>query len=102
MYFPIKTIFRLSCFLVRASVWSFRSFVFFIFYFFSFSLYINDLEKHLTEKGISGLESFSTDIEDDFCIFMKLFIFFYAIDTVILSEIPSDLQHALNEIFCVL
>lgn len=69
---------------------------------FLFSLYINDLEKHLTEKGISGLESFSTDIEDDFCIFMKLFIFFYAIDTVILSEIPSDLQHALNEICCVL
>lgn len=69
---------------------------------FLFSLYINDLEKHLTEKGISGSESISTDIEDDFCIFMKLFIFFYAIDTVILSEIPSDLQHALNEIFCVL
>lgn len=28
-----------------------------------------------------------------------LFILFYADDTVILSETPSDLQHALNEFF---
>lgn len=69
MYFPIKTI--LDC-LVSSFVRLFGRFVLLSFLFsisFLFSLYINDLEKHLTEKGISGLESFSTDIEDDFCIF---------------------------------
>lgn len=66
---------------------------------FLFSLYIIDIEKHLIENKISGLESFSNDIDDDLCIFIKLFIFFNAADTVILSETPSDLQYALNECF---
>lgn len=48
---------------------------------------------------MSGLESFSNDIDDDLCIFMKLLIFFNAADTVILSETPSNLQYALNECF---
>lgn len=55
------------------------------------------LERYLFKNGISGLESLSKDIED---IFMKLSIF-YADDTVILSDAPSDLQHALNEFFVV-
>lgn len=62
---------------------------------FLFSLYIIDIEKHLIENKISGLESFSNDIDDDLCIFMKLLIFFNAADTVILSETPSNLQYAL-------
>lgn len=66
---------------------------------FLFSLYINDKEKYLIEKGIGSLESFSKDIEDDVCIFLKLFVFFFAGDTAILFETPSDLQHALNNIF---
>lgn len=66
---------------------------------FLFSLYIIDIEKHLIENKISGLESFSNDIDDDLCIFMKLLIFFNAADTVILSETPSNLQYALNECF---
>lgn len=66
---------------------------------FLFSLYIIDIEKHLIENKISGLESFSNDIDDDMCIFMKLFIFFNAADTAILSETPSNLQYALNECF---
>lgn len=41
----------------------------------SFSLYINNLDRYLIEKGISGLEKISKDIEDDFSIFMKLFKF---------------------------
>lgn len=36
---------------------------------FLFSVYISDLEKHLIEKGISGLENLSKYIEDDLCIF---------------------------------
>lgn len=63
------------------------------------SLYIIDIEKHLIENKISGLESFSNDIDDDLCISLKVFIFFYAADTVILSETPSNLQYALNECF---
>lgn len=51
----------------------------------------------LKKKIIGGVKRLSKDIEDYFCIFMKLFIFFYADDTVILSETPSDLQHALYE-----
>lgn len=41
----------------------------------SFSLYINNLDRHLIEKGISGLEKISNDIEDGFSIYMKLFKF---------------------------
>lgn len=41
----------------------------------SFSLYINNLDRYLIEKGITGLEKISKDIEDDFSIFMKLFKF---------------------------
>lgn len=48
---------------------------------------------------MSGLESFSNDIDDNLCIFMKLLIFFNAADTVTLSETPSNLQYALNECF---
>lgn len=66
---------------------------------FLFSLYIIDIEKHLIENKMSGLKSFSNDIDDDLFIFMKLFIFFYATDTVILSETPSNLQYALNKCF---
>lgn len=66
---------------------------------FLFSLYIIDIEKHLIENKMSGLESFSNDIDDDLCISLKVFIFFYAADTVILSETPSNLQYALNECF---
>lgn len=59
--------------------------------YFLFSLYIKDLEKYLIEKGINVLKNFFKDIEDDLCIFMKLLILFYADNTVILSETPSDL-----------
>lgn len=69
---------------------------------FLFSVYISDLEKHLIEKGISGLENLSKYIEDDLCIFWTCLYFFYADDTVILSETPSDLQHALKDfsVYC--
>lgn len=66
---------------------------------FLFLLYIIDIEKHLIENKTSGLESFSNDIDDDLCIFMKLFIFYNAAYTAILSETPSNLQYALNECF---
>lgn len=93
MDFPIKNI--LHC-LVSSSV---RLFGFPLPLPFLFLLYIIDIEKHLIENKISGLESFSNDIDDDLCIFMKLLIFFNAADTVILSETPSNLQYALNECF---
>lgn len=37
---------------------------------FLFSLYINDLENYLVEKNIAGLQSFTTSIENELCIYI--------------------------------
>lgn len=67
---------------------------------FLFSLYINDVENYLVEKNIAGLQSFTTSIENELCIYIKLLVLLYADDTVILAESGDDLQNALNEFEC--
>lgn len=66
---------------------------------FLFSLYISDLENFLLDKNIEGLKSNSDAIENELFMYMKLFILFYADDTVIMTETAEDLQNALNEFY---
>jgi sorting nexin-29 len=63
---------------------------------FLFSLFLNDLETFLQANNVTGLESISNDLENQFNIYLKLFIILYADDTVILSESESDLQAQLD------
>ena len=63
---------------------------------FLFNLYINDLENYLLQNNIDGIKSFSEKIENEMQIMFKLFILFYADDTVLISDNPEDLQRALN------
>lgn len=67
---------------------------------FLFSMYINDIENFLNEKNVNGLSSITNDLEEELLVYCKLFILFYADDTVILTESAQDLQHALDE-FCI-
>ena len=71
-----------------------------------FSLYINDLEEFLLSKNVQGLNinsSLSNTDENQRLLYLKLFILFYADDTVIISESAEGLQHALNEFhsYCI-
>lgn len=68
---------------------------------FLFSMYIYDIEKFMNERSVNGLNSITTDLEEELLFYRKLFILFYADDTVILTESAQDLQHALDE-FCIL
>lgn len=69
---------------------------------FFFSLYINDLDMFLREKGIVGLQSVSIKVNWGRINYLKLFILLYADDTVIMAVSARDLQHALNEfsVYC--
>lgn len=66
---------------------------------FLFSLYINDLEDYLLDKNVIGLSTISEGIEKELFLYLKMFILFYADDTVILAESANDLQFALNEFY---
>jgi hypothetical protein len=65
-------------------------------YIFFFLQFLNDLETFLEAKNVTGLESISSDLENQLNIYLKLFIILYADDTVILSESESDLQAQLD------
>lgn len=69
---------------------------------FFFSLYINDLDMFLREKGIVGLQIVSIKVNWGRINYLKLFILLYADDTVIMAESARDLQHALHEfsVYC--
>ena len=54
----------------------------------------------MNERNVNGLSSITNDLEEELLVYSKLFILFYADDTVILTESAQDLQHALDE-FCI-
>lgn len=56
-------------------------------------------ENFLLDKNIEGLKSISDAIENELFLYLKLFILFYADDTVIMAETAEDLQNALNEFY---
>lgn len=63
-----------------------------------FSLYINNLENYLKQNGIKRVTSLSEKLETEMYTMLKLFIHFYADDTVTFSENPDDLQK-ITELF---
>ena len=67
---------------------------------FLFSMYINNIENFMNERNVNRLSSITNDLEEELLVYSKLFILFYADDTVILTESAQDLQHALDE-FCI-
>jgi hypothetical protein len=63
---------------------------------FLFSLYLNNLEKHLDEKNAISLISLTEDLEQELDTYLKLFILLYTDDTVILAESSDDMQNQIN------
>jgi hypothetical protein len=45
---------------------------------------------------VKGLLFISTKLEKDFDLYLKLFVLLYADDTILLSEIPENLQYQLD------
>ena len=60
-----------------------------------FSLFINDLEDHMTDMGNPYL-----DFSDETCNqFIKLMLLLYADDTVVFSNSPTGLQKCLDDLY---
>ena len=59
-----------------------------------FSLFLNDLEKHLTETGNQGIQF--SDPSDELHILFQIIALLYADDTIIMSDNPHKLQESLN------
>jgi hypothetical protein len=58
---------------------------------FLFSMFLNDLEEFMISNDATGLNSLSSKFENDFNMYLNLFVLFYADDTVLMSENPEDL-----------
>ena len=63
---------------------------------FLFSIFLNDLETFLTSHNAQGLHTMCNKVEQDFGIYLRLFVLLYADDTILLSESPEDMQQQLN------
>ncbi len=61
-----------------------------------FAMYLNDLEQFLGARGISDLQSVTSDMFHHLDIYVKLFLLLYADDTILMSESKSGLQDALD------
>jgi len=59
-----------------------------------FSIYLNDLESVLSEKGVTGVRRHV----DEANLYLNLFILLYADDTAILSDNETDFRHALGSL----
>ena len=60
-----------------------------------FSIYLNDLESYLHLHMAPGITC-ETSEDVDYVIFLKLFLFLFADDTVLFSNSREDLQVTLN------
>ena len=63
---------------------------------FLFSIFINDLDSFLSSCNIRGLESITSDIDEQFDIYIRLFSLLYADDTVLMAENENDMQNLLD------
>ena len=61
-----------------------------------FAVYLNDLQHFLEGKDLQGMQSISSDLENELTVYLKIFLLLYADDTVLLSESSTDLQNMLN------
>ena len=64
---------------------------------FLFSMYLNDLEQFLNDRNVNGLVSSTEDFESELDVYLKLFVFLYANDTVIMLESKEDMQNVFND-----
>ena len=58
-----------------------------------FSLFLNDLESYLSNKGCKGVDFSNEDLID---VVVKILVLLYADDTILISDNPDDLQKNLN------
>lgn len=61
-----------------------------------FSLFLNDLEQFLASNGIDGITCKGHELDDEFGMYLKIFLLLYADDTIIICENEQDLHKALN------
>ena len=66
------------------------------------SIYLNNLQDYLEHTGVTGLVSISSDLETELMVCLKIILFLYADDTILIAESSSDLQKSLNNfsIYC--
>ena len=60
-----------------------------------FAIYLNDFQSFLSER-CSGLQDLNSFCDDEFEIYLRLYVLLYADDTIILAESAPDLQNALS------
>jgi hypothetical protein len=60
-------------------------------------MYLNDLEQFLNDRNVNGLVSSTEDFESELDVYLKLFVFLYANDTVIMLESKEDMQNVFND-----
>ena len=61
-----------------------------------FAIFLNDLEQYFIDKNASCLEECTESIRHDLGVYIKLYLLFYADDTVIITENVDSLQRALD------
>ena len=61
-----------------------------------FAIFLNELEQYFIDKNVSGLEECTESILHSLGVYIKLFLLFYADDTVIITENVDSLQRALD------
>ena len=64
-----------------------------------FNIFLSDPKLYLVNKynGLSNIHDIATDIMDDNLVsYLKIYVFLYADDTILLAESPEELQTALN------
>ena len=59
-----------------------------------FSLFLNDLETELRDKGFQGINFL--DPNDNLTTILQILVLLYADDTILMSDNPEQLQHCLN------
>ena len=61
-----------------------------------FSIYLNDLHDFFSNSGICNGFSIPNELNEDYNLFLKMFVLLYADDTVLLGSTADDLQNALD------
>ena len=61
-----------------------------------FAIFLNDLEQYFIDKNVSGLEECTESILHSLGVY-KLFLLFYADNTVLIAENVDSLQRALDD-----
>ena len=60
------------------------------------SIYLNDLHDFFSNSGECNGVSIPNELNEDYNLFLKMFVLLYADDTVLLGSTADDLQNALD------